>query len=141
MKQIILALTLLIAGQTAGFAQCDKTVLINSSKTEYLDGTGTLKRTVDENSIIEISKSNITIAPGNGEKMYAVIKSDSCNWKTPYKEGKTIIKAVFNREDGKTMNSTITLEGRDDKLTLLMETEEMPDKKIRVVIDKFEEKK
>jgi hypothetical protein len=39
------------------------------------------------------------------------------------------------------MHATITIEGKDGKITFLMEIEEMPDRKIRVWVDEFGEKK
>jgi len=126
MKKIIIVALILIIGGSASFAQCGKQVILTSLKTEYLDGNGALQRTVDENSVIEINKSEITIIPGNEErKMTGTIKSDTCNWKTSFKEGKTIIRATFSKET-ETMNATITIEGKD--------------RKIRIVADKFEEK-
>ena len=141
MKKIIVAFSLLSACSMAGFAQCDKKVILHSSKTEYLDASYAVQRTVDEKSTVEIDKSGVTIAPGNAERRTGAIQSDSCNWKVPFKEGKSIIKVIFTREDGTVRNATITIEGKDGKVTLLMEMAEMPDRKIRVSIDKFEENK
>jgi len=78
--------------------------------------------------------------PGDNT-MTGTIDSISCDWKTPYKEGKTVIKTVLSGENGRTMNGTITIEGKDGKLLLMAEFEEMPETKIRVMLDKFEEKK
>jgi hypothetical protein len=95
---------------------------------------------VEEKSSVEISTSEIIIIPGNGSKMTGAIKSDSCNWKKPFKEGKSVLKATFTREGEDSKNATITIEGKDGKVSFLMEIDEMPDKKIRIVADKFEEK-
>lgn len=142
MKSIIIAVLVSLTGTLATFAQCDKKLILTSSKTEYLNAKYETQRTVEENSVIEINKPDLIIVPGgDGNKMMGTIQSDSCGWKTPYKEGKSIIKVIFNREDGKILNSTITIEGKDGKLTLLLEAVEMPDKKIRVTLDTFEEKK
>jgi hypothetical protein len=142
MPHLILLLLLLLFSIATTYAQCGKKLLITSSKTEHLDGNGTVQRSNDEKSVIEVTRSEIIILPGNEQnKMTGVIKSDSCNWIVPYKQGKTIIKATFTREGENPRNATITIEGKDEKLTMLIEIDEMPDKKIRVAIDKFEEKK
>ncbi|MBC7830207.1 MAG: hypothetical protein H7122_20860 [Chitinophagaceae bacterium] len=141
MKKTLFAVLLLSIGSITGYAQCARQVILTSSKTEYLDSNGALQKTEEEKSVVEINKSEIIITPGNEDhKMTGIIKSDTCNWKTPFKEGKTVIKATLSR-DGNTMNATITIEGKDGKITLLFEVEERPDRKIRIVADKFEEKK
>lgn len=147
MKRIIIALSLLLVFSTMTFAQCGKKVILTASKTEYLDANATVQRTVEEKTIIEVSKSDviITITPGNDgnedRKMTGTIKSDTCNWKVPFNEGKSIIKATLTDGSGDTKNVSLTIEGKEGKITLLAEVEEMPDRKIRVVIDKYEEKK
>lgn len=135
-------LSVLLAGSMAGFAQCGKAVILTSSKTEYLDANMVLQRTTEENSVVEVSDSVVTIAPGNEpRKMTATIKSNTCNWTLPYKEGKSVIKAMLSEGQEGIKNLTITIEGKDGKITLLAEVEEMPDRKIRVPVDSFEEKK
>lgn len=100
------------------------------------------QRSESEKTIIKIDKSVLTIAPGNEEHvMTGTIKSDSCHWKVPYKEGKTIIKALLTDKSGDAKNATVTIEGKGEKVTLVMEVQEMPDKKIRIPIDTFEETK
>ncbi|MCW3118332.1 MAG: hypothetical protein JWM28_2414 [Chitinophagaceae bacterium] len=139
MMLALLALTVLGA---ISFGQCDKIVTLTSSKTQYLDSSFAVQKTVDENTVIQITKTEVTIAPGSeDDKMTGTIKSDICNWKKPFKEGKSIIKVPLKDHSGDVKNATITIEGKDGKVTLLLEVDEMPDKKIRVDIDQFEEKK
>ncbi|MEP7108455.1 MAG: hypothetical protein ABI760_10745 [Ferruginibacter sp.] len=138
MKRIIVAASLLLLCHTISFAQCKGKLTISASKTEYLDANSVVERTVDENTVIEISNPDIIIKPGD-KTMKATIKSDTCNWKIPFKEGKTILNVTFNDDQGTTMNASITIEGKEGKLTLLLHTEGRPGI-IRVPIDKFEEK-
>lgn len=140
MKTIALALCLFMAGGVTCFAQCDKTVVLNSSKTEHLDGKGVVQRTNDENAVIELSKTELNVSVNDEHKITAKIKSQSCDWKVPFKEGKTVIKAAATNEQGEEQNVTVTIEGKDGKVTLLFEIDDMPDQKIRVGIDKFVEK-
>ena len=139
MKKYLLCFVLFAGNSLVSLGQCDKNLVITSSKTEYLDASGNLQRTVDENTTIEITRDSIIISP-NDKRMVASIKPDSCNWTTPYIEGKTSMKATFIDEQGNTKNATLYIEGKDGKLQFLME----PDDRaymIRVAIDKFEEKK
>ena len=123
-------------------AQCSKSSILTSSKTEYLDAGYTLQRTVEESSIVEISKSQIIITPGNDErKMTGVIKADSCVWTKSYREGRAVYKALFSRDGDADKNVTVIIEGKDGRISFLMEVEGMPDRKIRLIADKFEEKK
>jgi hypothetical protein len=138
MKTIILIFSLVLAGTAMSFAQCDSKFVIITSKTEHLDANGTLVKTVDEKAIVEIGKSDLTINVNDEHKMTGAIKSNTCNWTVPYKEGKTIIKATLSDEQGEDKNITITIEGKDGKVTLLFEMEGMPDDRIRVAADKFE---
>ena len=140
MKHLIVVILLLFYSAIS-FAQCDKKIKLSSSKTEFIDTSGNVQDSKDENTIIEISKTSLTITPGEEDHtMTGTIKSSTCNWKIPFKEGKMIIKAVLDDEHGETKNLTITIEGKDGKLTFLGEIEEMPDRKVRLMIDKFEEK-
>ena len=141
MKTLLFSL-LLISSALLSFGQCDKEVKLATSKTEYLDAAGVVQRTVDEQSTIEIGKTEVLIIPGNEDKkMNGTIQSTTCTWSVPYKEGKSVIKALFSKEPGQQMHATITIEGKAGKVTFLMEIEEMPDRKIRVWVDEFGEKK
>ena len=140
MKKTFFLSLLVIAGMIS-YAQCDKKFVLTSSKTEYLNATNVLQRTVDEMTTIEVSKSEIIITPGAKEdKLNGTIKSATCDWKVPFKEGKTIIKALITDPSGDAKNVTITLKGKDGKLIFLIELDDDSDKKIRVAIDKVEEK-
>ncbi|MNL66745.1 hypothetical protein D3C87_1912560 [compost metagenome] len=72
--------------------------------------------------------------------MVGTISSDTCNWKTPYTEGLTVIHATFDEPSAGSLHATLKLEGIAGRITFLMEIQEMPDKKIRVGIDKFAKK-
>ncbi len=139
MKKIILVLSLLLTIAIAGFAQCGKTVQLSSSKTNHLDESGAITRTDDETAVIDISKTAVDISINGEHKITAAIKSNTCDWTTPFKDGKTVIKATADR-DGQDQNFTITIEGKDGKVTLLFEREDKPGDKIKVAIDKFTEK-
>ena len=134
---------LFIIGVVISYAQCDKKQVLTASKTEYLDRNGTVQRTADETTTVEFNKSdiNITIFAGETKSMSGSIKSDTCNWKIPFKEGKSILKALLTDPKGDARNLTITIEGKDGALSFLAEVEDMPDRRIRLVVDKFEEKK
>jgi hypothetical protein len=47
----------------------------------------------------------------------------------------------YYNEQGRIFGLTITVEGKEGKISFLAEIDEQPDRKIRIVVDKFEEKK
>ncbi len=140
MKKQILIVLLLSAAGISSYAQCDKKIVFTSGKTEFLNSNNELQKTKEELTTVEYDSKEIIITPGDNI-MEGTVNSVSCDWKTPFKEGKTVIKATLTSANGKTMNMTITIEGIDGKLTLLGEFDEMADRKIRLTPDKFEEKK
>jgi hypothetical protein len=138
LKKPILALLLMVAVSTVSYAQCDKTNTITSSTTNHLDDKGVVERSKDEETVITFDKSNITIAPGGEDHVTSgPVKSYVCNWTTPFKTGKTVITSVFT-DGGQEMHATITIEGKDGKVTVTFVAEEMQGKKIQVVANKFE---
>jgi len=141
MKKIILIAAFLISG-TVAFAQCSNTYVLTSSKTEHLDANNAVKETIDEKAVVEISKTSITVFINGNQEVNGVIKENTCNWTVPYKEGKSVIKTVVNEQgNGDDKNATVTIEGKNGKVTILYEIEGMPDNKIRVTTDSFAEKK
>jgi hypothetical protein len=126
-----------------GYSQCGKNITITSSRTEYLDAKDSIQHTALENTIIEISKAAITIAPGDDPNrvMNGKISSMECNWKIPFSEGRSVIKAVFINRAGETKNATLTIEGKDGRIVFLLAAAENPEFRIKVLADKFEEKK
>ena len=139
MKPFIFIFSALLAINIVGLAQCDKKVLLTASETTYLDSNGSVKRTVPEKSVVQINKSEVSINVNDEHKNTATIKSTTCNWSVPFKQGKSVIKAVFSDEQGVNKNVTIEIEGKDGKITLLVHIEGRPDNVIKVVINKFEE--
>lgn len=139
---MLLALGVLALGITLGHAQCDKTVVLTGSKTEYLNAQGELQRTVDEQSTLTFTKTEVTRhEPGKDEpELQGKITSVTCDWKVPFKEGKTVIKATL-QEGGREEAATFTIEGKDGKITLLAQIDSQPDKQIRMAAESFTEAK
>jgi hypothetical protein len=122
-------------------AQCDKPVVLTSSKTEYLNAEGVVQRTVEEDCVIKIGKAQVTIAPSGHDVMVGAITSTVCEWKEPFKTGKTTVEAKFKDGNGGESAATISIEGNAGKIICLMKERERPDRTIRVTINKFEEQK
>ncbi len=134
MKTLILIFSIVALTATASHAQCDKKVKFSSSKTEYLDSGGNLTRTEPENAVVQISKTTVAITVNGESKGNFEIKSLTCDWKVPFKEGKTSIKA----SQGEMVISFI-IEGKGGKVTAQFVAEGREDNVIKVTADKFEE--
>jgi metal-dependent hydrolase (beta-lactamase superfamily II) len=140
LKRTILALTfMMVAGANYVYGQCDKAITFKSSKTTMFDAEGKLDRVKDETTIVTISKSEIVIIPGGDDhRLGGTITSKTCDWSTPYKDGKMVIKGTLENTDGNEMHATLTIIGVGGKITLTFEAEEIGKRKIQVIADKFE---
>src|SRR6266403_6204158 len=139
MKKIILTLSLFIGICAVSFAQCDKKVVLTSSKTDHLDASGTITRTVDETAMIELTKTTVDISVNDNKVLSGPITDNTCNWTVPFKEGKSLIHTTMSNDNGEEKKVTITIEGKDGKVTLLFEMEGEGGDRVRVGIDKFVE--
>jgi len=142
MKPLFLAVAAIAFGFSSK-AQCEKVLQLSSSKTDYLNGSNAIQKSKDENTVVDITKTTITIVPnGNAsDALSGKIEEISCDWPVPFKQGKTVIKTVLYDASGDDKNATITIEAKDGKVFLLAEAKERPDQKIRLVVTKFEEKR
>ena len=142
MKKIFLGLIGFAAFAFAGHAQCNKNVQLTSSKSSFLNEKFEVQGSKDEPVVVDITNTTITITPnGNSqEALSGTIKEKSCDWKVPYKEGKMVIKSELVDAGGDIKDATITIEAKNGKITLLAEAKEKPDQKIRLDVDKMEEK-
>jgi hypothetical protein len=140
MKTLTLLLFMVLTSCVC-FAQCGKDVILTSSKTDYLDATGTLLKSADEAVTISIDKSTIRVEINKDPEIKATLTTDSCVWKTPFKDGLSVIKGLIDDGQGNKDHLTVTITGTNGNIILLFEIQEIPDDRIRVVADKFEEKR
>jgi major membrane immunogen (membrane-anchored lipoprotein) len=141
MKQKILSLIIAVAIGACCHSQCDKKIILSATGAEIWNEQNEVKikdtlrvTTVKYDSkVIEIVSEFSTI--------YGTIDSIYCNWKLPFKEGNTYIKGMFNNENGDQWVAKLTINGKDGKLTLLVDIEHPEANKMRFVLDKFEESK
>ena len=134
---------MLIAGTTATYAQCDKKVVITSNKTEHLGADSTVTRTDDEQDTVEFDKTALNVTIHNTErdqKLKGTVQSYTCHWTSPFKEGKTEVKGTLTNDNGESRGVTITVTGKAGKISFVAVVEGEDDR-VRLVVDKFEEKK
>jgi hypothetical protein len=140
MKKLLIVVFSLIGFASISNAQCDKNVVLTSSKTDYTDSTGKVERSRDENTNIDITKDQIKILAGDDE-MSGKIKSKTCDWKVPFKDGKMVLVSDLTSKNGEVHEATLTIQGKDGVKTLVAEVKEFPNMRIKMNIEKFEEKK
>ena len=142
MKKILFSILALTGLAAAAGAQCNGPIQIASSKTYFLNASYEVQGSRDEQVIVTITKTNVTIVPNGKQEdaMTGTIKDMQCDWKVPFKEGKTVIKSELVDPSGDVKDATITIEGKDGKITLTAEAKERPDQKLRLEVSKFEQK-
>jgi hypothetical protein len=140
MKQFLLAAVLLTA-VTAGYGQCEKKTVLSASKTDHLAADSSVERSDDGVITIEFDKTTFLVNPPNESPLTGKVDSVTCNWPTPYKEGKMRMKITLTNGQGETQHFTVTIEGKAGKVTFLAVMDGQPGERIRLVADKFEEKK
>ena len=142
MKQILLSMLLAMGIVTAAKAQCNETLQLSSAKTNFLNASYQSQRSRDEKIVIDITTATITITPnGNAaDAMTGKVKEVQCEWKVPFREGKTVIKTDLVDKSGDVKDATITIEGKKGKITLLAEAKERPDQKMQLEVNRFEPK-
>ena len=138
-KQILLLLLASVTG-ACSFGQCDKKILLSASSFENLNGSNEVQGKDDRAITIVYDSKLISFTPGD-ITLEGTVNSITCDWKIPFKEGKTVIKATITRTDGSTVNTTMTIEGKGGKNSLIAEFEESINQKMRITLEKFEESK
>ncbi|MEO6671118.1 MAG: hypothetical protein ABIN36_16670 [Ferruginibacter sp.] len=138
MKKMIFSLLFLIAIGGTSYAQCNQRVTFNATKTDYLDGSGSVQQSKTENTLVNFDNEQVSIL-SNGEQMSGTVLSSNCDWKKSYSEGKTILKANVTGNQGNARAATITMEGKDGNVSMLIEVDNMPSRKLQLSSDSFRE--
>ncbi len=133
MKTTIITLFISLAATLTTFAQCEENAILTTSKTNLADPSGNATGVKDEKTTLRFSKSAILLNIDGKDRGELKIVSHTCNWKVPYKEGKSVIQAILNDSD-----YTLTLEGKEGKVTLHVVKNESDDSILTMTADKFE---
>lgn len=138
---MILSFTILLLAATAAIAQCDKKVVYYSDKQERISPEGEVIDNKTDVLTIEFTKEHITVnVAEKAAALTGTIKETTCQWKEVYKQGKAIYKVEFQKPDsGETSEGTMTVEGVEGKLHILVEMARLDGKKIKVLVNKYEE--
>lgn len=139
MKQKIVFVLIAIIISAFCYSQCDKKIVLAATGVEVLDDNDhvKMKDTARVTTINYDSKLIEVITEYNTR--YGTVDSIYCNWKIPFKEGKTYIRGKLSFENGDQWVIKLTINGKDGKLTLLADMEHPDANKMLFVLNKFEE--
>jgi hypothetical protein len=138
-KQISLLL-LAVVTSIFSYGQCDKKIMLYGSSFEMLSASDEVKLK-DERSISIVYDSKLILFTPGDITMEGTVNSITCEWKTPFKEGKTVIMSTITRANGTSVNGTLTIEGKNGRNILIAEFEGSDYPKLRLILEKFEESK
>ncbi len=142
MRSFFITVILLVASGTLCMAQCDQKVSFTSGITTHLDANGGVKNTVAEQTTLTFDKIDLVVAISRDRadmKLTGKVKSYVCDWKVPFKEGKTTLTGSLVNDNGESRDYTITIEGKDGKIQLLAVSPDEPDDQIKLEADKFQQ--
>src|SRR4051812_39622364 len=142
MKKVILLMLVISACGTKSMAQCDKKTLYTSNKQEWLNSKDEVQKKDSDKVTLEVSKTSITLKHNDdpNDQMQGDITSSNCNWADAFKNGKTTIQAKLTEGHNDVHDATVTIEGKDGAMFILIELKDHPDMRIKAYVDKFEEK-
>jgi len=142
MKKIILLVLVFVTVNKWSNAQCNKKILWTSTKEEFLDANGHVTHTDEDSVTLEVSDSGITINHNNipQDELKGTIKEINCNWSEPFKTGKTTFKSDLTEVSGDEHNGNFTIEGKDGQISVLMELTDKGGMKIKLYVNRYEEK-
>ena len=140
MKAICISLILFVASSQV-IAQCDKKVTWYASKGDMVDISGNVLDTKVDSIFFETDPQKITLRFKADQKtLEGTVKEKTCDWKEPFRNGKTIYHASVT-VDGTLSDAVFIVEAKEGKITLSLEIEARQGRKFLIYIDRFEEAK
>jgi len=140
MKKII-PLLVFTCTVTASIAQCDKNILYTSSKQDWMNSRDEVTKSDQDKVTLQISKTSVVLNHNDdpNDEMKGDIKKVDCEWSESFKNGKTTIEAQL-KEHNDMHDASLTIEGKDGVMFIIIELKDHPDMKIKAYVDKYEER-
>jgi hypothetical protein len=141
MKKIILLSLGLFTFSLLTRAQCGKTMVWSASKADFLDAGGNLQETKEDKIVIETSNNQIILKHGDRQEdiLKGNVKELSCNWTTPFKNGKTTFKTLLEEASGDTKDALVTIEGKNGKITIVIVSVSNQGRMIKIEVEDYKE--
>jgi hypothetical protein len=141
MVQKISLLLISIAIGTCSYSQCDKKITLSATGAEILNEQNEVKIKDTERATTILFDSKVFEIKSGNNTLHGTIDSTYCNWKIPFKEGKTYIKGILYYENGDKWVTKLTIIGKESNITLLVDIDHPEANRMRFLLDKFEESK
>lgn len=140
MKAILLSF-LLFATCSQAISQCDKKVTWFASKGDMLGANGDVLDTKIDSIFLETEPQKIMLRfKSDQNTLEGTVNEKTCEWKEPFRNGKTVYHATVTIEGG-TSNAIFIVEAKDGKITLLLTIDARAERKFLIYIDRYEEAK
>jgi hypothetical protein len=138
MKKTILSLCLSLSGALA-IAQCDQDVTYFSGKAEFLDNAGKVERSEEGKIVFRVTKKSVTLMHNDDvhDTMKGEITSNLCDWKIPFKNGKTTFSTNLIDAGGDSKAATASIEGKDGEIVILLNIPAFG-KTLKLIADRYE---
>lgn len=138
MKRFLVTALIVAIITTAAEGQCQKKVTWTSEKTEFLDASGKVQDVKTQPTKIETTLSHIKVTTED-DVFEGDIKALTCQWKESFKNGRTSFTSLMAKSNGESRNVSITIEGKDGKIDIIVEVEKMDGKMMRMLVDNYTE--
>ena len=142
MKKIIFVLAVILLTSFHAISQCDRKMKWHATKADMFDAKVTLLDSKEGTIIVETDTQKITVSfkESTEDGLDGTIKEKQCNWKDPFKNGKTVYHSNVN-VDGKTSKAMFTIEAKEGQITISVDIEIMDGRKFLIYVDSYEELK
>ena len=99
-----------------------------------------VQKTDSHKVTVEVSKRSVAITHNDdpNDAMKGEVKDTNCSWTELYKNGKTTIQARPPEGNNNVHDASLTIEGKDGVISILIELKDHPDMKIKAYVDKYE---
>ena len=103
-------------------AQCDKSISYFSSKAEFMDTAGKVDRSEEGKIIVKVTRTNIILIHNDDDNdtMKGEITDRVCEWKEPFKNGKTTFTTRLIEKSGESNDANANVKGKNRKPEILI---------------------
>ena len=93
-----------------------------SGKAEFIDTSGKVDRAEKGKITVKVSKTTIVLMHNDDDNdtMKGEITGRVCEWKEPFKDGKTTFTTRLIEKSGESNEAIVSINGKDGKLTILI---------------------
>jgi hypothetical protein len=104
----------------ASNAQCDKNVIYNSGRADFVDSLGNNIHSKEGKITVTLTKNDFVLMHDDDEEdaLRGDVKNFRCEWKDAYKNGATTFESELVEKSGEKDDAMVLIEGKDGKLLI-----------------------